>query len=232
MNQFSQPTSPVCNSVKAAPSPRAYPAVMRGSLGFATVSVAAFSVWAFAGRWCYAHIGEAGLYAVIAMVFLGLSGLLLHPLVRGPGSLLRFYRIFVPAFLAYAVVWCGAWFAWHFGTGEWLGSLFGSVVFAALVGRAFGNFRRFIQVSAVLFVTHSAGYFLGGKWMDWLSGPAGAELLAGFSKTQISALAKLGWGLLYGLGLGAGLGYAFFTFQNRPHLANTAPSTSTQNTPE
>ena len=105
-------------------------AIVRGTMGFTMVSVAGFAVWALAGKWFYAHVGEAGLYAVSFVVFLGLSGLLLHPLVNGPRPLLRFYKIFVPAFLAYALVWCGFWFALHYGAGEWLGSFFGCAAFA------------------------------------------------------------------------------------------------------
>lgn len=195
------------------PGSSATRAVLRGSLGFAVVSLAGFAVWAFAGSWFYANVGEAGLYAVSTVVFVGMSGLLLHPLVRGPGSLLRFYKAFVPAFIAYAVVWCVAWFALRFGPGEWLGSFAGSVVFAVLIGRALGSFRSLLAVCAVFFVTHSAGYFLGGQFYNWSKGPSAAELLNGLSQAQIAMLGRLGWGLLYGLGFGAGLGYACCTFQ-------------------
>jgi hypothetical protein len=34
-------------------------------------------------------------------------------------------------------------------------------------------------------------------------------------RLQISVIAKLSWGLLYGLGFGAGMGHAFSTFQLR-----------------
>ena len=78
-----------------------------------------------------------------------------------------------------------------------------------MVGRGFGNFRPIIRVSVVIFVLHSAGYFLGGKSTQWLASSPHGVLQGG----HISALAKLCWGLLYGLGAGAGLGYAFFTFQ-------------------
>jgi hypothetical protein len=51
-----------------------------------------------------AHGGEAGLYAASTVVFVGLAGLLMHLLVRGHSRLLRFYGIFISAFIAYAVV--------------------------------------------------------------------------------------------------------------------------------
>jgi len=186
----------------------------RGALRFAVVSIAAFSVWAFAGRWFYANLGEAGLYTATAIVFMALSGLLLHSLVEGPGSLRRFYMIFVPAFVAYAMVWCAAWFALRFGWGEWLGSLGGSIVFCVVVGATLRNLRPFIPASAVMFVAHSAGYFLGGLAMRWMTGAA--DFSIGSSEAALPVVAKLFWGLLYGLGFGGGLGYAFFTFQRPP----------------
>src|SRR6266699_1533787 len=78
---------------------------LRGMIGFTLVSLGGFAPWVLAGRWFYRNIGEAGLYAVCALVFIGLSGLLLHPLIIGPGSLVRFYKIFSLAFAAYAVSW-------------------------------------------------------------------------------------------------------------------------------
>jgi hypothetical protein len=204
------------NSSASTPSFSALSSVLRGSLGFAVVSLAGFSVWAFAGRWFYKNTGEVGLYLACAVVFLGLSGLLLHPLLRGPGSLIRFYKVFLPAFMAYAVVWCAAWFVGKAGVGEWIGSLAGSLVFTALIGRSLGNLRSWCWAATVMFISHSAGYFLGGKLMYWMIGSGGTDLFAGMAKSQISLMAKLGWGLLYGLGFGAGLGYAFFVFQKDP----------------
>lgn len=188
-------------------------AVARGSLGFAAVSVAGFAVWAFGGRWFYRYGGEAGLYAACALVFVALAGWLLHPLVRGPKRLGCFYRVFAPAFLAYAIAWSAAWFAFGFGLGEWLGSLAGSAAFALVAASLLGNRRRWLKGSGVLFVAHSAGYFLGGQLYGWSRTPAAAEILGGLSNGAIVTLGQLGWGLLYGLGFGAGLGYTFFDLQ-------------------
>jgi hypothetical protein len=190
-------------------------AMLRGSIGFALVSLAGFAVWAFCGKWLYANLGEAGLYFACLIVFLGASGLFLHSLVRGPRSLPRFYAIFIPSFVAYAIIWCAVWFTLRFGLGEWMASLAASVCFVAVAGRGLRNYNGFIKASVVLFGFHSVGYFLGGKLMYWMAGPAGKAILAGFSKAHISVLAKLGWGLLYGLSFGAGIGHVFYTFQRQ-----------------
>jgi hypothetical protein len=188
---------------------------IRGSWGFALVSLIGFAPWAFAGRWFYKNTGEGGLYATSTVVFLVAAGLFLHPLVLGSNSIFRFYKIFIPAFFAYAAIWCAAWFALRFGPGEWVGSLLGSFAFVVLTGFGFRNYRGFLKAGIAMFVTHSAGYFVGGRLMHWLGGPEGRALLEGMSKSQISAIAKLSWGLLYGLGFGAGIGFAFWNFQNR-----------------
>lgn len=162
--------------------------VLRGAIGFAAVSVAAFSVWAFGGR---AIGNEVLMYALIAAVFLGLSGLLLHPLA---GSVRLFYLTFVPGFLAYAVAWSVIWFAWGNRLSEWLASAVGCAVFAVILGLRSPS--RTPGVAVVLFLAHSAGYFLGG---DIYYATRSAEPI----------LAKLAWGLCYGLGFGAGIGYAY-----------------------
>jgi hypothetical protein len=189
--------------------------MLRGGIGFAFVSLAAFSVWAFAGNWLHATLGESGVYGACLIVFLGLSGLLMHPLVRGQRSLWLFYGIFVPAFFAYAVLWCVAWFAWRFGVGEWMGSLLGTIAFVAVTSLRLGHHRNFVKACLVLFICHSTGYFMGGKWMQWMAAPAVAGTLSSLSKANLSVIAKLGWGLFYGAGFGAGIGFVFDTFQSQ-----------------
>jgi len=184
------------------PRPTLTASLVRGSLGFAAVSLGAYAVWALGGQWLSAHLKEGGFYAVVAAVFLGLSGLTLHPLIQGPNSYSRFMKAFVPAFLAYTGVWCAAWFAFRFGWGEWLGSLGGCFAFALVLGGMLGNLKQACLAGLVLFVTHSAGYFLGGP-LHYRSGP------------NLHLVGILGWGLLYGLGFGAGIGYAFHTLQRQ-----------------
>jgi hypothetical protein len=228
VNSISQSEPAAPDSNRSGQGSAIIGAMLRGGGGFAVVSAAGFSVWAFAGGWLHAAIGEAGLFGACLFVFLAGSGLLLHPLMRGPHRFLRFYKIFLPAFFAYAVLWCAAWFALGFGAGEWIASLAGCVAFVAVVGMGFGNYHGFIKVCVVVFICHSAGYFLGGKLMFWLAGPAGSATLAGFSKAQLSLIAKLLWGVLYGLGFGAGMGYAFSVFQSRGNPAAQISDTISQ----
>src|SRR5688572_4311162 len=113
-----------------------------GATGFALASLGAYSVWAFAGRVLYRSIGEAGLYALCAVVFILLGSLLLRPLTQL--RLARFSAIFTTAFLAYAVAWCAAWFSAKGPAGEWLGSLAGSLAFCAVLAAWLKSWRAFV----------------------------------------------------------------------------------------
>ena len=193
-----------------------------GSLGFAAVSVIAFSVWAFGGRWFHFPGGELTMYAVIAVVFLGLSGLVLGRLVQGERAVARFYGAFLPAFFAYAVLWCVAWFLVKGRTGEWVGSLAGSLAFAAVVHARLGRLKAFTLSGLIVFVAHSLGYFSGGEWMYGVL----EHGLADLKKPHVALAAKLGWGLFYGLGFGAGIGAAFHHAQRDGRSNHDATSMS------
>lgn len=200
---------------------------LRGAFGFAVVSVGAFSVWAFAGRWFRGHGGEGALYAAIAGVFIALTGLLLHPLVRGERRLLRFHAAFAPAFLVYAVVWSGFWFWLGSGAGEWLGSLLGSATFVAILAWRLGNWTAVGRATGAFFVLHTLGYFAGGQAMALLIGLARRTPPPVLTAPDLIILAKLSWGLFYGLGFGAGLGYAFALLQaDGPAVPGNSPQQS------
>jgi hypothetical protein len=199
--------------------------VLQGAWRFALVSIAGFSVWAFAGNRFRAHGGEVGLYTASALIFLSVAGLLMHPLVKSPRPLARFYAVFVPSFLAYSMVWSACWFLLRFGAGEWLGSLAGSICFVSVCGWRFGNMRSVLAAAVVFFLAHSMGYFAGGKLMQFLLSSGVTGFFSALTKSQLIRIAQLSWGVLYGLGFGAGLGYAFYLFQ-LPALARaeqTAP---------
>jgi len=169
-----------------------------GTTGFTLCSVAAYSVWAFAGRALSRSLGEAGFYAVCAVVFVMLGSILLRPLTQI--RLARFSAIFTTAFLAYAIAWCAAWFGVGRRPGEWLGSLAGSVAFCVVLAAWFKSWQAFLISSLVLFIAHSAGYF-AGSWSYF-------QL-----RREHGVIAALAWGFFYGLGMGAGLGFAFYQLQ-------------------
>lgn len=163
---------------------------VRAAFAFALTGVAGFSLWAFAGR----RLGETLLYLAITAVFLVLPALLTKGLLPGPRPRLRFSKVFFPAFIAYAAVWCLAWFSLKSKTGEWLGSAGGCAAFALVSALFLGGWARLPGAFLMLFLAHSAGYF------------AGDQVFAALKHSQTSMLL---WGLLYGAGLGAGVGWVF-----------------------
>lgn len=188
--------------------------VVLGAAGFCAVSLAGFVPWAYFGRALGAVVGEAGMYAVCAAVFMALAGLFLHRLILGPGSLGRFYRLFAIAFGAYSVAWIAGWMLLRGHPGSVAGLLAGTALMGWLLTRAFDARDAWIPVSAVLFLTNAAGYFIGG-WVEGTLMGLPELRLAGSPLPRRSQmrLAMLSWGLFYGLGLGAGLGYAFHRCQ-------------------
>jgi hypothetical protein len=177
--------------------------VTHGALSFALVSIAAFSVWAFGAGFFRNIGGELSMYAAIAAVFLGLSGLLLWPLADG---VKRFYKAFLPAFFIYAVLWCVAWFGLKGRAGEWSGALMGCIAFTWISMKMLGNTRGWLVAALALFVLHTAGYFAGDWAMYdfWL-----ADRIDKKPSREAVLAAKLSWGLCYGLGFGAGIGWVF-----------------------
>jgi hypothetical protein len=188
--------------------------VVRGTLGFTIVSVAGFAPWALGGRALHAAVGEVGMYAVCAFVFVALSGLLLHRLIIGPGSLVRFYVLFTAAFLAYAACWTLAWMTLRGNLGSVTGLLFGTAAMAWMIVYAFDARRDFVKVAAVLFVLNTVGYFAGG-WVEAALVRLRTIHILGMTLNRRSTLtlAMLAWGVCYGIGFGAGLGLAFYVCQ-------------------
>jgi len=194
--------------------------LLRGMIGFTLVSLGGFAPWVLAGRWFYRNVGEAGLYAACAIVFISLSGPLLHRLIIGPGSLSRFYKLFSLAFLAYAVVWTIAWMTLVRTVGGVTAGIIGSVAGIAIMGGvlAWGFQARgaTLKIIAALFITNLAGYFIG-EWayngvLALKEGNATGLVL---ERQTRSMLSKAAWGLCYGLGFGAGIGFAFHVCQTK-----------------
>ncbi len=151
----------------------------RGIVGFTLLSVAGFVPWAVFGKWFHRNLGEAGLYLVCAVTFIGLSGPLLHQLIIGPGSLARFYKLFGVTFAVNSVLWIGGWFALRtYGNGHAgsLAGLFaGTTAMGWLLTLAFDARGAALRVISALFVLNSLGYFVGG----WIEGAVvGAKQLS------------------------------------------------------
>ena len=175
--------------------------LLRGVVGFTLVSVAGFSPWAIFDRW-FRRMGERGLYVACAAVFIGLSGLFLHRLIIGPGSLARFYKLFAAAFTAYAIAWVGFWMWLRGDAGSIAGLFGGTAAMGVILAFAFDTPRAMVKIIAALFLLNTLGYYAGG----WIEGKLAIDhRLAGM----------LLWGVCYGIGFGAGLGVAFHLCQER-----------------
>ncbi len=186
------------------------------------MSIAGFAPWAIGGRWFYKHAGEAGLYAICALVFIGAAGLLMHRLIIGPGSLSRFYKLFSLAFAVYSVAWIAGWMTIRGHPGSVVGLLAGTVLMGLMLTRAFGAREQTLKVIAALFLLNSAGYFIGG-WVETWAGSLKGTALSRFTQMII---AKSLWGVCYGIGLGAGLGLAFYFCQAKTReLLKHVPTT-------
>lgn len=188
----------------------------RGMVGFTLVSLGGFAPWVLAGGWFYQNTGELGLYLVCAVMFIGLSGVLMHRLIIGPGSLGRFYKIFSLAFVGYAIAWTIGWMAFRGVTGSVVGALAGIAVMGAILAIGFATPGTILKVFAVLLLANVAGYFVG-EWFYNLvkslkEGNATGLVL---SPTTRSVLSKTMWGLCYGMGFGAGIGGAFYLCQSK-----------------
>jgi hypothetical protein len=179
--------------------------VLRGIIGFTLVSVGGFAPWPIFERW-FRSMGEMDLYIACLAVFIGLSGICLHRLIIGPGSLPRFYKLFSLAFTAYAVAWVALWVYLRGNSGSIGGLLGGAVAMGLVLAFAFDAQRAIIQIVAALFPLNALGYYFGGR-------------IAGKLAIDHRALGMLLWGMCYGVGLGAGLGLAFYFCQDRARAA-------------
>jgi len=147
----------------------------------------------------YTQLGLFGAYLTWTALFILLGGGVLGSLVVAPWRLPKFYLLFGLAFFAYAAGWVGAYFVLRGVAGEWVGSLAGSLLMGLVLAAGFGVARSALNLSGVLFVANSIGYFLGSVLNDAVGGSMGMLL----------------WGGVYGLCLGAGLGAVLHLTQAR-----------------
>jgi hypothetical protein len=219
MFMFSLDPQSLVNRAKASGQPVHLPtlgsSITRGMIGFTLVSLGGFAPWVLAGRWFYRNVGELGLYVACALVFIGLSGVLLHRLIIGPGSLRRFYQIFSLAFVGYATAWTVGWMAFGGLTGSIVGALGGIAVMGGILAIGFRAQRSILKIFLVLFAANAAGYFIG-EWAYNLAlalkeGNASGIVLSSAARALLS---KALWGLFYGLGFGAGIGATFYFCQS------------------
>ena len=218
MNWFQLDPQSIATRVKAAGTTVAVPtltvSVLRGTVGFTIVSVAGFTPWVLAGNWFYKNPGEVAMYSSCALVFMGLSGLLLHRLVIGPGSLQRFYIFFCIAFAAYSVAWIAGWMSLKGHVGSIVGLFAGTLAMGLVFAAAFEAWGTVLKIIAALFVLNALGYFVGG----WIEGYLAQQKEFGFlglalSGSALTIFMKYAWAICYGVGLGAGLGFAFHASQ-------------------
>ena len=156
------------------------------------------------------------MYAACALVFLVLSGLLMHRLILGPGSLRRFYLIFTPAFTLYSIAWIIGWMTLRGHPGSIVGLLSGTILMGLVLAAAFDAWGQALQVILALFVLNSAGYFIGGWVEGWLIRLEECSFFGvSLAKPQQRILAMMSWGLFYGIGFGAGIGAAFHRCQQK-----------------
>jgi hypothetical protein len=179
---------------------RFWRAAITGGIGFCLASLVVFASVAFGERWMYRTLGLSGAYLVWTVGFIVLGGAVFGPLVASSRwRLPKFYLLFGAAFFAYAVGWVAAYFTLRNVAGEWVGSLAGSILMAVIFAFGFGASRLILKLSLLLFVTNSAGYFIGSFLNDQIGGRPGMLL----------------WGVAYGLFLGAGIGGSLYLVQER-----------------
>jgi hypothetical protein len=203
MSFFQLDPASIAARARAAGTPRIPSlgqSLLIGIVGFTAVSVAGFVPWAAFGHLLGPWVGESGLYAICALVFIALSGPALHRLIIGPGSLSRFYQLFSIAFLVYSAIWIPVWMSLRGPRGSVWGLLGGTFAMGVILALAFDAGRRIATVVVALFLLNAAGYFIGGECEEWL-----------FAYHELAA--KLAWGVCYGIGFGAGLGVAFYLCQ-------------------
>ena len=178
-----------------------------GSIGFSVVSTVVFATVAFGEGWLYGHLGVALTYAFWTLIFILGGGTVAARLNRGFRSIACSYATFALAFFLYAAGWMAAYFALKLGLRELFGVIAGTVLMSLTFAWAGAAKRDFAGIFLILLLTNTAGYFAGRCLWRAFGGHAG----------------MIAWGVLFGLGLGFGLGYVFYACRT-PSRAKPPPA--------
>jgi hypothetical protein len=174
------------------------------TLFFTLVALLSFAIWALGSAW---YTSETGMYTLCAIVFFGLGGLALSPSagVTGGKNLVGFSLRFACGFLIYAFLWTVAWFTFRNTFGEVTGSFFGLAGLVWVLRRGLHPKWDLPTATAVVFLWHTLGYYLGGQAYDALQNRGVLAIELPWGRGAVVTLARFSWGLFYGLGLGYGL---------------------------
>lgn len=197
--------------------------IFHGAWRFTVASLAAFSFWAFGGRFLK-PLGAVGLDLVCTVVFILLGSLLLHPLIKTNVPLKRFFGIFAVAFAAYACVWMASWYGIKGRSGEIIHCVIGPVTLAILLLRLTKTHPAGLPLLLAIVVLHSLGYFAGDSLYAWAKSPSAVETLTSFSKAERHRLGQMLWGLTYGLGLGSAIGLLLYQIASESPKPEPAPA--------
>lgn len=178
--------------------------VLAATLLFALVALLSFAVWAIGAS---LYTSEAGMYTLCAVVFFGLGGLALRPALGSNHTkpALAFSLHFAAGFLIYAFIWSVAWFTFRNTFGEVIGSFLGLVGLVLVLRRCMPSRPDLLTATAVVFLWHTLGYYLGGQCYEALQNRGILAIELPMERSTVVILARFSWGLFYGLGLGYGL---------------------------
>jgi hypothetical protein len=172
--------------------------VLVGTLGFAMVSIVAFSIWAVGGHALARALGP-GFYALIAVVLLVGGALIFKPIIIGR-NLVRFAVLFALGFVLLSGVWIAGYLSrLPHRLGEWTGVVLGPATLAGTLCLGFRARLQMVRCVGLLVISHTGAYLCG-------------DLLFSLPALQ-NQYGMLLWGVVYGAGFGAGISLTLYYCQ-------------------
>lgn len=165
-----------------------------GALAFTIASILVFLTVAFAERQLYQLLGLLGAYIFWIVLFISSGTILLYRLVRRVMSMRRFAIAYAISFIVYSAAWMVSYYYMRNTTGEWVGSISGSIGITISFAIFFGLPQYILLWAFSFFIFHSIGYFIG-------------SYVFSIAPTRESMIL---WGITYGLGTGSGLGFILY----------------------